>query len=208
MPLANYQAQVTALTSLDDLVFVGTQGGYLLIFNIFFKTGHSSRSRNSSSFTANKTTSSLPSSPKMTRRPAGDLNYTLVGASHCCNQPIVDIHPYNLSPSTPHSPTSTPAASPVNILILSGSAGVTLQCPSHQSTIHLYEVTRGSPLESPMSSPQGVARGGRVSAMSSRSLPSGPLRKCSLANLENLPEITLHTVSKGALSYLPLQNSS
>ena len=208
-PLVNHQAQVTALAYLDDLLFVGTQGGYLIIFNLHHKTSHA-RIRNSTSLSVNKPTLSLPPSPKLTsagrhRKFSGDLDYTLMGAAHCCSQPVISIHPYGPTPPL-HSPTSTPAGSPLNILVLSGSGGGSRH--SSQSSVHLYEVTGGSPMESPLSSPQGGPRGGRVSVMSSKSLPMGPLRKCSLTDLQNLPELTLHRVSKGSVSYLPLQEKS
>ncbi len=211
-PLVNHQAQVTALAQLDDLICVGTQGGYLLLFHIRHRAGPV-RTRNSISLNGTQpTTLSLPSSPKMTgrhRRQSGDLDYTLMGASHCSCQPIISIYPYGTTPP-PHSPISTPSCSPLNILVLT-SCGTTSPDSSHQSSVHLYEVTGGSPLESPLCSPQGgmIKGGGRVSSMSSKSLPSGSLvRKCSLNNLEDLPELTLHTVSKNSVSYLPLQKSS
>lgn len=210
--MVNHQAQVTALTYCDNLLLVGTQGGYLLIFNIHQKVH--SRTRRSS---ASVTISSLPTSPKFSRASTSNrkssqgVDYNLVAATHGCTHPVVSIHPIgqqgSLCLSSPQSPVlSTPANHPVNILVIFGS-GETSLGGSSQSRVHLYEMTGGSPLESPLNSPQGTI-GGRGSARSSQSLPAGSLRRCSLHDLKILPELTLHRVTKGSVSYLPLQEQS
>lgn len=211
-PMVNHQAKVTALTYCDDMLFVGTQGGYLLIFNIHYKVRP--RTRNSASVTVHSVPSSLPTSPQLPhpstskwRKSSEGLDYSLVAATHGCTQSVISIHPIgqqdSLHSSSPQSPLSTPASSPFTVLVIFGSGEMSLG-DSSQSRVHLYEIIGGSPLESPLNSPQGT-NGGRGSAGSSQSLP---VRRCSLHDLESLPELTLLRVTKGSVSYLPLQEKS
>ena len=211
----NHQAQVTALTCCDNMLLVGTQGGYLLIFNIHHKA--QTRTRTTSYTTAPSAPSSQHTLPQLLHTGAGKqaksgpvLDYSLVAATHCCAQPVVSIHSLGLGSSrlsSLHSPTlSNSATHSLNILVL--FAGETSVGESTHSKVSLYEMTRGSsPLESPQDSPQSSVHG-RVYAGSSQSLPVGSLKRCSLHDLDMLPELTLHRVTKGSVSYLPLQEKS
>lgn len=214
----NHQAQVTALTYCDDMLLVGTQGGYLLIFNIHHKIHPRTRSSNSVTMRRSPL-SSLPNSSRplyasasKRRKSSQGLDYSLVAATHCCAQPVVSVHPIGQQGSlrcfsSPHSPIlSTSASHPLNVLVL--FAGETSAGETAKSRTYLYEMTRGSPLDSPLNSPQGTF-GGCESSGSCHSLPVvGSLKRCSLQDLDILPELTLHRVTKGSVSYLPLQEKS
>ncbi len=203
-PLKNMNAEVTSLVYSDPLLLVGTQGGYLLIFSISKKVPESKNSILISKRTRHRSVTSLPSSPSMYSRTMvdpyrkiysssghhEDLDYTFIAATHCCSLPVVSIHPLGFQESMESSGPSPPSHT-LNIMVLFGSGG------GCDGSVHLYEMT-SSPLSSPMTSPCG----GRVS---SQSEPPSLSRRCNLQDLEQIPSLTLLSVSKGSMSYLPLQ---
>ena len=212
----NHQAQVTALAYCDDVLLVGTQGGFLLIFHIHHKVHPRTRSSTSDTM-QHSVLSAFPTSPKLSCASVGKprtssrwLDYSLVAATHCCAQPVVSIHPLGQQGSIRFSSSQSPflsnsASHPLNVLVLFASE--TSAGESSTSRAYLYEMTRGSPLDSPLNSPHGTV-GWRGSTSSSQSMPLGTLKRCSLQDLDILPELTLHRVTKGSVSYLPLQEKS
>lgn len=202
-PLENRNAQVTCLVYSDPLLMVGTQGGYLLVFSIHTKH-HLNRTRHMS--IPSTPMHSLPSSPKLSLGPcmtARKLDYSPIAAIHCCTQPIVRIHPLVLQGDvTSNSPYPLSPGHITNILVMfgEGESGSGLD-----SCVQLYEMV-SSPINSPMASPQTIT--GRLSTGSTQSLPVSTHRKYSLQDLDTMPKLSISRVSKGALSYLPLQDNS
>lgn len=218
-PLENKNAQVTCLVYSEPLLLVGTRGGYLLIFYIHrphqrYRTRHSSMadtalhclsSSHNHSSSPDLAVQSLPASPKLALRAAQQkggrtLEYTMVCSTHCTPRPIVSLHPVTVQSGICASPYLSSPSHTLNVLVLFGGSD---SDESARGLVHSYEVT-SSPLGSPMTSPQTMATGGRKSTTS---LPPGGLRN-SLHDLEEMPKLTLHRVSKGALSYLPLQENT
>ena len=199
---------MTCLVYSDPLLMVGTQGGYLLIFSIHTKH-HLNRTRHASIPTT--VVQSLPNSPRLSLGYHGHgrkLDYHHVAATHCCARPIIKIHPLavpgGVSGTSPYlgSPSQT-----LNLLVLFGeTSAAESEGLGVNSCVHLYEIV-SSPLGSPMVSPQSTITG-RLSTSSSQSLPASAHRKCSLQDLESMPKLSISRVSKGALSFLPLQDNS
>lgn len=216
-PLENLNAQVTCLVYSEPYLMVGTQGGYLLVFSIHSKH-HGNRTRHMS--IPSTVVQSLPSSPKLSlghrssTSHARKLDYNHVAAIHCCSKPIVRIHPLpmqgGMASTSPF--LNSPTGHAMNILVMFGQQESLPEDDEQDaavahSSVHLYEIV-SSPLTSPMTSPQTVA--GRMSTCSTQSLPPGAPahRKCYLQDLDAMPKLTISRVSKGSLSYLPLQDNS
>ena len=213
--MENKNAQVTCLVYSEPLLLVGTRGGYLLIFCIHrrhhrYRTRHISINETAIQYhkRADSAIQSLPGSPQLAVRTSAasinrKLDYAVVCSTHCCNRPIVNIHPITVQGSmcTVESPYLSSPSHTLNTLVVFGPSEEDL-CT--QSEVHYYEVT-SSPLGSPMTSPQTLSGDGRKST---RSLPPNATHRYSLHNLEEMPKLSIHRVSKGALSYLPLQENS
>lgn len=206
--LENKNAQVTCLVYSEPLLLVGTRGGYLLVFCIH-KRHHRNRTRHSS-VTDAAVIQSLPGSPQLalrtSRRTGSDnrkLDYAVVCSTHFCSRPIINIHPIATQGSmcTVESPYLSSPSHTLNMLVVFGQSETE---DAAQSMVHYYEVT-SSPLGSPMTSPLTDSATGR---RSTSSLPPTSGQKYSLHNLQEMPKLTIHRVSKGALSYLPLQENS
>lgn len=219
-PLENHKAQVTCLVYSEPLLLVGTHGGYLLVFCIHrrHRSRHSSIPTTTLHSLTNPATHSLPASPTLSlqtsrydrggmgRSRERRLDYRVVCSTHCCTRPVVSIHPNTVQGSTctVESPyLSSPTHSLSMMVVFGPSSGRSSGETTTKSVVHFYEVT-SSPLGSPMTSPQtSVSAGGRRSTTSLPN-PSGAGQRCSLQDLTEMPPITIHRVTKGALSYLPL----
>ena len=196
--MENCTSQVKCLVYSESLLLVGTQGGYLLVFSIHKKLKNTLRTRHMSLDTSSL---SLHNSPKLNGR-SQTLDYRLMAATHCCSQPVVSIHligiPGNMG-ILPESPLPSSPNHSLNILVVFGSGTGSLD-----SIVQLYEMAN-SPLPSPMTSPQiTTTDGGRLSTTSTQSLPV----RCKLQDLDIMPKLTLHRVTKGSISYLPLHNNT
>lgn len=183
-------AQITALSFTYPQLFVGTNGGHLLVFkvldNLPIIRRHDSITK-AGAMTSNRTKSAI--------------DYKLLTAIHCGPLPITGIQPIPVRREFPsrsplESSNGTPNFSVQVLLICGGDQGVV-----SSSQVQLYELF-SSPRVSPVMSPLSC-RSETLSICSSCSSLSN--RRDSVSR--SLPKLTLHSASGKTLTCLPLKDS-
>ena len=193
--------QISALTFSFPLLFVGTNGGHLLVFKTLEEISPSRR-HNSIPL---QSTSLPPSNTGIRKR----LNYKLLGATHCGPNPIISIHTTSLQGGSPYgSPLGTSFAI-TQVLVTCSSITARdndKETPS-TSQIQIYELV-SSPHHSPLSSPGSslYLLRERDRSLSISSSSSASTRRTSLSR-SPLPKLTLYSVSPRPLTLLPLKDS-
>lgn len=130
------------------------------------------------------------------------IEYKLLAATHCGPLQIVGIHPIpvrgDFSCRSPfESPLGTPSSSMQVLLVCRGKVNDREAVSSSQ--VQLYELYAASPCASLLVSPLSC-RSDTCSLSSSLSSRRGSVSR-------SLPKLTLHSVSKNTLTYLPLKDS-
>lgn len=182
--------QITALSFTYPQLFVGTNGGHLLVFKVLDNLPIIRRRDSiikAGAMTSNRTKSAI--------------DYKLLTAIHCGPLPITGIQPIPVRREFPsrsplESSNGTPNFSVQVLLICGGDQGVV-----SSSQVQLYELF-SSPRVSPVMSPLSC-RSETLSICSSCSSLSN--RRDSVSR--SLPKLTLHSASGKTLTCLPLKDS-
>ena len=185
-------AQITALSFAYPQLFVGTNGGHLLVFKVLDNLPV--LRRRDSINTAGATTS---------YRTKSSTDYKLLTATHCGPLPITGIQPIPVRRDSPsRSPLESSSGTPnfsVQVLLICSS--VNNQEVVSSSQVQLYELF-SSPRVSPVMSPLSC-RSETLSICSSCSSLSNHRGSVS----RSLPKLTLHSASEKTLTCLPLKDS-
>lgn len=183
-------AQITALSFTYPQLFIGTNGGHLLVFKIL------------DDLPVNRRDSITKAAAVASNRTKPTMEYKLLAATHCGPVQIIGIHPIpvrgDFSCRFPfESPLGTPSSSMQVLLVCRSKVNDEETVSSSQ--VQLYELYAASPRGSLLVSPVSC-RSDTCSLSSSFSSRRGSVSKL-------LPKLTLHSVSENTLTYLPLKDS-
>ena len=199
-------AEIRVLTFSYPLLFVGTNGGHLLVFKILKGSGSPPLLGRSDTLPRELAAINAAQNGRNDSRKS-QVDYRILAATHCGAQPIVSIHTSQLQEEIRRSPSDSPIGTPsayMQVLVACGA-------PNRRngdreglssSQVQLYELFT-SPLPSPVVSPASLSipQGRSISVTSFGSIS---FRRGSISKTPQ--KLTLHSASPQAHILLPLTN--